>query len=158
MTHPTSDSTDRQAGGYEHDLREAENAMAAAGHPDIALGMRRHSEAQRNMMQGVMVPMFAELVERMLGPKIDGLRADVQAWASESAARLGKNEADIEAFRTRLDLFEAKVAQDIQARLAHIEHVLSERPVARAREHQAILDAITQSHADLNTNTDHDSD
>ena len=158
MTHPTSDSTDRQAGGYEHDLREAENAMAAAGHPDIALGMRRHSEAQRNMMQGVMVPMFAELVERMLGPKIDGLRADVQAWASESAARLGKNEADIDALRIRLDLFEAKVAQDIQARLAHIEHVLSERPVARAREHQAILDAITQSHADLNTNTDHDSD
>jgi len=139
-------------------LREAENAMAAAGHPDIALGMRRHSEAQRNMMQGVMVPMFAELVERMLGPKIDGLRADVQAWASESAARLGKNEADIDALRIRLDLFEAKVAQDIQARLAHIEHVLSERPVARAREHQAILDAITQSHADLNTNTDHDSD
>jgi septal ring factor EnvC (AmiA/AmiB activator) len=57
-------------GGYEHDLREAENAMAAAGHPDIALGMRRHSEAQRNMMQGVLVPMFVQMVERALDTKL----------------------------------------------------------------------------------------
>jgi hypothetical protein len=102
--------------------------MAAAGHPDIALGMRRHSEAQRNMMQGVMVPMFADLVERMLGPKIDGLRNDVQAWASESAARLKKSEQDIEALKDiiekntrRLDLLETKVAADIQRRLGALE-------------------------------------
>jgi len=145
-------------GGYENDLRDAENAMAAAGHPDIALGMRRHSEAQRNMMQGVLVPMFAELVERMLGPKIDALRTDVQAWAAESAARLGKNEADIDALRTRLDLFEAKVAQDIQTRLDRIETVLAERPTARAREHQAILNAITQAHAGPHTDDGHDGD
>lgn len=123
--------------------------MAAAGHPDIALGMRRHSEAQRNMMQGVLVPMFVAMVERVMGPKLDGLRTDVQAWAAESATRLGKNEADIEALQAivanntaRLDLFEAKVAEDIQRRLTHIEQIIAERPSQRAAEHQALLSAI----------------
>ena len=147
MTHPTSDSTDRQAGGYEHDLREAENAMAAAGHPDIALGMRRHSEAQRNMMQGVMVPMFAELVERMLGPKIDGLRADVQAWALESAARLGKLE-------DRMTASEHDRA-DLKKRVLLIEQILADRPVQRQQEHQAILQAIRSVGASVDQhNTD----
>ena len=130
--------SDKQ-GGYENDLRDAENAMAAAGHPDIALGMRRHSEAQRNMMQGVLVPMFVEMVERTLGGKIDGLRGDVQRWALESAARLGKLE-------TRMDASEDDRAQ-LNARLARIESILSERPVQREAEHQALLKAIRDNHA-----------
>ncbi len=135
-------------GGYESDLREAENAMIAAGHPDIALGMRRHSEAQRNMMQGVLVPMFANLVERILGPKIDGLRTDVQTWALESAARLGKLE-------TRLDI--ADIERDaLHKRVTLIEQILAERPGQRAAEHQALLRAIN-SVRDEHT-TDHDGD
>ena len=132
-------------GGYEHDLREAENAMAAAGHPDIALGMRRHSEAQRNMMQGVLVPMFVAMVEKTIGPKIDGLRTDVQAWAVESAARLQKIEH-------RLDESEADRA-DLRKRVAHMEQAL----VARTADYQSLLRAIkTVGVAVDNHNADHD--
>jgi len=152
MTHPTSDSTDRQAGGYENDLREAENAMVAAGHPDIALGMRRHSEAQRNMMQGVLVPMFVEMVERTLGTRIDGLRTDVQAWAQESAARLGKLEDIVVALAERVTLGEVERA-DLRARvllvekgIAALSQIIADRPAQRQIEHQALIAAIRDVH------------
>jgi len=83
--------------------------------------------------------------------------------AKAGAARLGKSEMDIEALKaivvnntTRLDVFEEKVAADIQERLARIETVLAARPQAREREHQAILDAITQSHAEPLNDDGHD--
>ena len=89
---------------------------------------------------------------------VHGVAQDISvvvASVQEATARLGKletrmaeSEKDRADLRTRLDLFEAKVAQDIQIRLARIEDVLAERPVARAREHQAILNAIVHSHAD----------
>lgn len=154
-------------GGYENDLRDAENAMAAAGHPDIALGMRRHSEAQRNMMQGVLVPMFVQFVEKSLGlmiaPLVEGQErthsgiaalsgqfqtlaetvSDLQSAMRESqddrrviheelagvkdqlttyirGSRRGELEAvkvTTDANAARLDLFEKKVAADIQSRL-----------------------------------------
>lgn len=126
--------SDKPMSGYERDLRDAENAVIAAGHPDVALQMRRHSEAIRNYMQGAIVPMFVEMVERALGPKIDGLRTDVQGWASESAARLGKLE-------TRMDASEDDRAT-LRQRLERIERILAERPDQRKIEHQALLDAI----------------
>jgi hypothetical protein len=99
-------SDEKTTGGYENDLRDAENAMIAAGHPEIAQEMRRHSEAIRNYMQGAIVPMFVQMVERVLGQKIDpvaigvaGLRTDVQQLALESAARLGKIELDNQALK-----------------------------------------------------------
>ena len=116
--------TKRTKGGYEQDLRDAENAMIAAGHPDVALQMRRHSEAIRNYMQGAIVPMFVEMVDRTLGGKIDGLRADVQGWASESAARLGKLES-------RMDDSETDRG-DLRARLERIEQILSDWPDMRS--------------------------
>lgn len=127
--------------GYERDLRDAENAMIAAGHPDVALQMRRHSEAIRNYMQGAIVPMFVEMVERSLGPKIDGLRTDVQQWAQESATRLGKLE-------TRMDSSEADRV-DLRMRLERIERIMAERPEQREAEHQALLTAIRQVSGDV---------
>jgi hypothetical protein len=58
----------------------------------------------------------------------------------DNSTRLGKLEA-------RMDAGEEERA-DLRQRLARIESVLDERPAARAAEHQAILDAITQAHAD----------
>lgn len=122
------------ATGYERDLRDAEDAMIAAGHPEVALEMRRHSEAIRNYMQGAIVPMFVEMVNRTLGGKIDGLRTDVQQWAQESATRLGKLE-------TRMDASEADRV-DLRQRLERIERIMAERPEQREAEHQALLKAI----------------
>lgn len=115
--------------------------MIAAGHPDVALQMRRHSEAIRNYMQGAIVPMFVEMVERSLGPKIDGLRTDVQQWAQESATRLGKLE-------TRMDSSEADRV-DLRMRLERIERIMAERPEQREAEHQALLTAIRQVSGDV---------
>ena len=103
--------TKKDKGGYEHDLREAENAIVAAG-PDmaaLALAQRRHAEAIRNYMQGAIVPMFVEMTERSLSQLIaplsagiDGLRTDVQHSAAETAARLKKFEAGLAALNGRL--------------------------------------------------------
>ena len=122
--------TKKTRGGYEHDLREAENAIVAAG-PDLtalALAQRRHAEAIRNYMQGAIVPMFVEMTERSLkqliaplSAGIDGLRTDVQHSAAETAARLGKNETDIEALSLRVDTFE-----DIRIWRAAVDARLSE--------------------------------
>ena len=52
-----SDMPKRQLdGGTEQDLKDAENAMVAAGDPALALAMRRHTEAIRNYMQTTLVP------------------------------------------------------------------------------------------------------
>lgn len=106
--------------GYERDLRDAENAMIAAGHPAVALEMRRHSEAIRNYMQGAIVPMFVEMVERTLGPKIDGLRTDVQHWAQESATRLGKLEQGYAEVVSRLEHKRAEI-DEIKRELAELK-------------------------------------
>jgi hypothetical protein len=150
--------SDHTQGGIEWELGEAEHAIVAAGDDPAAraVAFRRHAEAIRNMMQGTLVPSFVKLVERALGGKIDpvaaaidGLRSDVQQSAAEISARLGKHDDDIEALQAivanntaRLDLFEAKVAEDIQRRLTHIEQIIAERPSQRAAEHQALLSAI----------------
>jgi hypothetical protein len=65
---------------------------------------------------------------------------DIRTLMEENGARLKKLEA-------RMDAGEHERA-DLRQRLARIETVLAERPAEREREHQAILDAITQAHSD----------
>ena len=121
--------TDKSAGGYENDLRDAENAMAAAGHPDIALGMRRHSEAQRNMMQGVLVPMFVQLVEKSLDTKLNPLFVlvrevqDAQRQFHERLTALEANTlADVITEEERAHLIDlARTIPDLAARVAALE-------------------------------------
>ncbi len=49
--------------------------------------------------------------------------------------------------RSVLEGYSARLRQ-VEARITHIEGVLSKRPAEREKEHQAILDAITQAHGD----------
>ena len=158
------------------DLDTADELLVAAGRPELAKALRYQTQGVRNLVQGEWGQSFVNTLENLMDTRVVSVLTSVQlrldeqisivqqlvtmvreanATAHEAltvakagAARSGKNEADIEALSARLDLFEAKVAQDIQIRLARIEDVLSARPVARAREHQAILDAITHSHSD----------
>ncbi len=122
-------SDEHITGGYEHDLREAENAMAAAGHPDIALGMRRHSEAQRNMMQGVLVPMFVTMVERALDAKlapvsdqIGGLRGDTTALQAEFRDGLSGVQRTVSTLAETIDGISTRVG-DVETRMDTIEAV-----------------------------------
>lgn len=64
-------------GGTEWELREAENAIIAAGDDPRAraLAQRRHAEAIRNMMQTALVPSF----ERAVGTLLDKSAASVIA-------------------------------------------------------------------------------
>jgi hypothetical protein len=136
-------------GGVEWELGRAEDAMIAAGDDPAALAkaMRRHTEGIRNMMQGAVVPSFVQLVERVLGEKIDlvagkidGLRMDVQHLASESATRLGKLEQ-------RMDASEDDRA-DLRQRLERIEAILAARPGQRIAERQSLLDALHGARGD----------
>ena len=63
---------------------------------------------------------------------------DLRGLMEDYGQRLGKVEA-------RMAAGEAERA-DLRQRLARIEGIMAERPTARAREHQAILDAIFHSH------------
>jgi len=72
--------------GYERDLRLAEHGMIAKGRADVANEMHDHAAAIRNYMQGAIVPMFVEMVERVLDRKlqpvsdqIGGLESTLQA-------------------------------------------------------------------------------
>ena len=73
---------------------------------------------------------------------------DIRTLMEENGARLKKLEA-------RMDAGEHERA-DLRLRLARIETVLAERPADREREHQAILDAITQAHAEPLNDDGHD--
>lgn len=66
-------------GGTEWELREAENAIVAAGSDPVALAtaQRRHAEAIRNMMQGAIVPMFVQMVERSLDARLSPIGAQL---------------------------------------------------------------------------------
>mgnify|MGYP001586665889 CR=1 FL=1 len=65
--------------GYRRDLREAEEMIVAAGNDPvkIALGMRRHSEAVRNMMIAEMIPSFQKALKPLLTDTLDDKLAPV---------------------------------------------------------------------------------
>lgn len=147
-------------GGTEWELEQAERAIAAAGTDMVALAQaqRRHADAIRNMMQGVIVPMFVEMVERVLAGKIDpvteaihGLRTDVQSSAQDVAARLGKTEVDIEALQVRVDTFEDirvwRAAVDV--RLADIEQADRDDIRAEIKDIKAALARYEAKHQEL---------
>ena len=126
--------SDKPQGGYEYDLREVESAMAAAGHPDIALGMRRHSEAQRNMMQGVLVPMFVQMVERALDAKllpltdqIGGLRGDTGALQAEFQSGLSGIQDTVSTLVETVDSLQTRMDESQEDRRALHEKVAALR-------------------------------
>ena len=68
-------------GGTEWDLAQAEAGIVAAGMDMHALAeaQHRHAEAIRNMMQGVLVPSFLSLVDRVLDQRIQVLTSRIDA-------------------------------------------------------------------------------
>ncbi len=104
--------------------------MIAAGHPDVALQMRRHSEAIRNYMQGAIVPMFVEMVERVLDKKID----PVVALLEVNARQMGKIESDLRNQNKRLGAQIKALVKDIAA----IKVVIAARPAERAADQQRL--------------------
>ena len=60
------------AGGTDWELAQAEAGIVAAGMDMHALAeaQHRHTEAIRNMMQGVLVPSFLVLVDRVLSERL----------------------------------------------------------------------------------------
>ena len=129
------------------DLETAERMVIAAGKPELAPALRAHADGVRNLVQGEWGKSFVGSLENLLVKYIDplgkdmgGLRADVQHWAAESAARLGKLEA-------RMGASEADRAE-LRQRLERIERIMAERPSQREAEHQALLKAIRDNHAD----------
>lgn len=55
-------------GGTDWELREAENAIIAAGDDPVAraVAFRRHAEAIRNMMQSALVPSFVQATSTLM--------------------------------------------------------------------------------------------
>lgn len=66
-------------GGTDWELKEAENALIAAG-DDVqarALAQRRHAEAIRNMMQSALVPSFEKAVSTLIDRSAASVIAEV---------------------------------------------------------------------------------
>lgn len=129
------------------DLLTAQQLYIAAGQPEQARAAGFVIDAVRNTVQGEWGKSFVGSLENLLlkyieplGADMGGLRADVQHWAAESAARLGKLEA-------RMGASEADRAE-LRSRLERIEKIMAERPSQREAEHQALLKAIRENHAD----------
>lgn len=137
-------------GGYINDLKDAEDAMVAAGHPAVAVAQRRHAEAIRNMMQGAMVPMFVEMVERtmaaQLAPLISGQKETHSGIAALSAQFQVLTTA-VHSLEHRMDASEADRAA-LWYEIQTIKQLLERRPIEREAEHQAILEAIRNGHVD----------
>lgn len=80
-------NTDRQnqmadyttQGGTDWELKEAENALIAAGDDPQAraLAQRRHAEAIRNMMQSALVPSFEKAVSTLIDKSAASVIAEV---------------------------------------------------------------------------------
>ncbi|MEI6505821.1 MAG: hypothetical protein WCO90_08095, partial [Planctomycetota bacterium] len=73
------------AGGTEWELVQAEAGIVAAGTDMHALAeaQHRHAEAIRNMMQGVLVPSFLALVDRVLAERLAPLIARIDVMVGE---------------------------------------------------------------------------
>jgi hypothetical protein len=122
--------TDKQAGGVDWELSEAERLMLEAQTPeDRVLAMRRHTEAIRNMMQNSLVPSYIAALGGVLDKKLQ----PIAAWLERSdRARLDKDAGLQEQLDARLDAIGATVDR--------IENVVSARPAQRAAE-RAEIDA-----------------
>lgn len=114
-----------ETGGTEWDLREAENGIVAAeSRRALQLAMRRHTEAQRNMMQSIIVPSFVDAV----GPVMDTKLAPVLAGQRSLEASLDEARAQLAALQRKLAGSTRKIGH-LTKRLDHLE-----RRVARLEE------------------------
>ena len=77
-----------------------------------------------------------------IGEAVRGLKK-LSETVSDLEGRMERSEADRADMRERIMRLEA-----VNDRLAAIESVMAARPAAREREHQAILDAISERHGD----------
>jgi hypothetical protein len=113
-------------GGYEADLRQAESEIEALAESSaLKTAFRRHAEAQRNMMQGALVPMFVEMVERSMGRAL----APLIVSDKDKIARL-------ERIEVALEHFHHDVLGDVLSRQARLENV-------------AFLELLKAEHPDL---------
>jgi hypothetical protein len=64
--------TDTAQSGYERDLQKAELTLLQSGNDPLAYAaaLRDYFAAHRNYTQGAMVPMFVQMVERVLDDKL----------------------------------------------------------------------------------------
>jgi len=156
--------SDSDQGGYEADLRQSEGQIEAlADSPALATAFRRHAEAQRNMMQGALVPMFVEMVERsmgrMLAPLGDGLtalRSEVGATnrhfqhLSEALDQLSSvvetTQGDVGRLSDKIDDIErgAKARYDgVEAKVARLEQKIDDNDAAKAARLTQMQSEIT---------------
>ena len=126
-----SDMPKRQLdGGTEQDLKDAENAMVAAGDPALALAMRRHTEAIRNYMQTTLVPSFEKAIGTLLDKKLG------EVTQHSDTARDTRNAQLQDHFDHRFDTFGAGLTtvvglvQEVQASQAMFQVGVDERLTA----------------------------
>lgn len=133
-------------GGYENDLRSAENAIEAAGEDPVAraTAFRRHSEAQRNMMQAVIVPMFVQMVERSLQdelkPLIEGQKETHSGIAALSGQfhTLARTVARLETAMRAQDKRHKAQIQALVTDIAAIKAIIAARPAERIADNERL--------------------
>lgn len=99
----------------EWDLREAENGMVSAqDRQALMLAMRRHAEAQRNMMQKVLVPSFETAVGRLMDTKVSQILAgqsEALKELREVHAAITANNQKVQRLSRRMSALERRVAR-----------------------------------------------
>lgn len=131
-----SDETKKPAPEPGWDLREAENDITAAvgGNPALAMGLRRYSEAGRNMLQTLLVPSFERAVDaisekhtvRILGEvalRLDEILASAQLGVSigREALAVGREAKAIGLEALAVGREALTVSKSNSTRLAHVE-------------------------------------
>ena len=153
-------------GGTDWELKEAENALIAAGDDPQAraLAQRRHAEAIRNMMQSALVPSFEKAVSTLINKsaasviaevhisieQMTGLVQQVLVATKENARGLKKHAQEINALNVaqiehtaRLDALEKADRDDIRAEIKDIKAALD----AYEQKHQELIARLGQ-HSD----------
>jgi methyl-accepting chemotaxis protein len=117
-------------GGTEWELREAENAIVAAGNDPVALAQaqRRHAEAIRNMMQGAIVPMFVTMVERSLDARLLPIARNVEELGA-GQQRLQAGFHDLSGGVLAL----GESVDELRARFTEVEATVDKLRIAQAR-------------------------
>ncbi len=137
-------------GGTDWELKEAENALIAAGDDPQAraLAQRRHAEAIRNMMQSALVPSFEKAVSTLIDKSAAAVIAEVHVSiehmtsivqqiltaTQENARGLKKQAKEIKelqvasaAHATRLDDQDERYGALLHGALARIERLEVDR-------------------------------
>ncbi len=124
-------------GSTERDLKDAENAMVAAGDPALALAMHRHTEAIRNYMMITLVPSFEKAIGSLLDKKLGEVTRRIDA--SDKARNL-RNATFQEHIDDRFDAFGGELTTAIG--LVQKVQVSQSAFQASVERHDAELEAI----------------